>query len=416
MANSPTRGNSPDMSKSPAVTSTPAVSNLPAVDNSPSMNNSSDTNDLLGIEDLLDMSKLSSTENLPDMDTSPTMDNAPDINNLPDMNTSSAMDNLPTMDSSTDIGNLPDINTLPAMDNSTDMDTSTGTCYLPDLNILPGMDNLTGMGNLPDINTLPTINNPPDINTLSAIDNMNNLPDMDSLPTMTNSPAMSSLSTINNSTIGIDDTDTLPLEGGCACGYARYKITTSFLLVHCCYCTACQRLTGSAFSLNAIIERDRLQLMSGEPSSNAGTPSNPTPVPTAVQPAFAGLTMAESARDATLAPEARFGACIPTESGVGQTVWRCPKCTISMWSYYGDGGPHLAYVRVGTLDKPWEIKPDVHIYTRSRPSWLAANDGKPSFEEYYPDREELMSEAARMRYEAIKPKMKRFGSLMVAGW
>jgi len=227
---------------------------------------------------------------------------------------------------------------------------------------------------------------------------------------------MSSLSTINNSTIGIDYTDTLPLYGGCACGYARYKITAPFLLVHCCYCTACQRQTGSAFSLNAIIERHQLKLTSGEPSSIAGTPSNPTPIPTDIQPAFVGLTMAKSPPEITLVPEAKFGVCIPTESGVGQTLWRCPKCTISMYSYYGDGGPNLVYVRVGTLDRPWEIKPDVHVFTRSRPSWLAANDGKPSFEEYYPDREELLSEAARMRYAAFKPKMQRFARLMKAGW
>ncbi|RBR14623.1 uncharacterized protein FIESC28_07601 [Fusarium coffeatum] len=373
MGNSPTRSNSSNMSKSPAV------SNLPTVDNSPSMNNSPDMNNMSSMEKLPDingspdMNNSFTMNSLPGMDTLPTMDNLPDANNLP------AMNNLPPINNSAD--------NLPAINNSTGMDNSIG------------IDNSTGMGNLPDINNLPGVNS---------------LSDTDSLPTMGNSPAMSSPSTINNnSTIGIDCT---PLYGGCACGYARYRITAPFLLVHCCYCTACQRQTGSAFSLNGIIERYHLKLMSGEPPSIAGTPTDPTPVPTDVQPAFAALTNTNPASNVVLTAQASYGVCIPTESGVGQTVWKCPRCSLTTHSSYADGGPALAYVRVGTLDRPWEIKPGVHIYTRSRPSWLAANDDKPSFDGYYPNREELMTEVARLRYEAIKPLLQRVGKTIAYGW
>jgi hypothetical protein len=44
------------------------------------------------------------------------------------------------------------------------------------------------------------------------------------------------------------------LEGGCACGEIRYKLTASPLIVHACHCRDCQRLTGSAFVINIWIE------------------------------------------------------------------------------------------------------------------------------------------------------------------
>ena len=35
------------------------------------------------------------------------------------------------------------------------------------------------------------------------------------------------------------------LEGGCACGAVRYRLTSEPLFVHCCHCLNCQRQTGS---------------------------------------------------------------------------------------------------------------------------------------------------------------------------
>src|SRR5216117_2499908 len=44
------------------------------------------------------------------------------------------------------------------------------------------------------------------------------------------------------------------LKGRCACGKVRYRLLAEPMRVHCCHCTDCQRHTGSAFVLNAIIE------------------------------------------------------------------------------------------------------------------------------------------------------------------
>ena len=55
-----------------------------------------------------------------------------------------------------------------------------------------------------------------------------------------------------------------PLEGGCDCRRIRYRMTVRPLFVHCCHCRWCQRETGAAFALNAMIESDRVPLLAGE--------------------------------------------------------------------------------------------------------------------------------------------------------
>ena len=53
-----------------------------------------------------------------------------------------------------------------------------------------------------------------------------------------------------------------------------------------------------------------------------------------------------------------------------------------MWSDYGRR-PSLRFVRVGTLDDPAALQPDVHIYTRSKLPWVRLPVGVPAFAEYY---------------------------------
>lgn len=131
-------------------------------------------------------------------------------------------------------------------------------------------------------------------------------------------------------------------EGGCACGAVRYRLEGDPLIVHCCHCLDCQRQTGSAFVLNALIESDRVTLLSGEP-----------------QP-----------------------VTVPTDSGRPHDIYRCPNCQTALWSDYGRRG-WLWFVRAGTLDEPSALSPGVHIYTRSKLPWLTLPDDVAQFEEYY---------------------------------
>jgi hypothetical protein len=40
-------------------------------------------------------------------------------------------------------------------------------------------------------------------------------------------------------------------------------------------------------------------------------------------------------------------------------------------------------VRAGTLDDPHSVQPDVHIYTKSKQSWVTIPESAPAFEVFY---------------------------------
>jgi hypothetical protein len=131
------------------------------------------------------------------------------------------------------------------------------------------------------------------------------------------------------------------------------------MFVHCCHCRDCQRQTGSAFVLNALIEADRVEVMSGE--------VKPSPM--------------------------------PTDSGRPHNIFRCTVCGTAVWSEYG-GLTTLRFVRVGTLDDPSRIQPDVHIYTRSKLPWVVLPAGVSAFEAYY-DSKKLWPAASLERRRAV---------------
>jgi len=137
--------------------------------------------------------------------------------------------------------------------------------------------------------------------------------------------------------------DGFPLEGGCDCRAVRYRMQTRPLFVHCCHCRWCQRETGSAFIINAMIESDRLTLLAGEPVK----------------------------------------VHTPSESGAGQQIYRCPSCWIALWSHYSGAGPSVSFVRVGTLDEPDRLPPDIHIFTASKQPWVLLPPDTPAVPEYY---------------------------------
>jgi len=137
--------------------------------------------------------------------------------------------------------------------------------------------------------------------------------------------------------------ETRPFDGGCTCRYVRYRMSTTPLFVHCCHCRWCQRETGSAFALNALIEADRVQLLHGE------------------------VEVVDT----------------PSASGKGQKISRCPKCRIAVWSNYGGSGDRVRFVRVGTLDEPDRLPPDIHIYTASKQPWVKLAADTPAVQEYY---------------------------------
>jgi hypothetical protein len=155
------------------------------------------------------------------------------------------------------------------------------------------------------------------------------------------------------------------IDGGCGCGAVRYRLLCDPMIVHCCHCTWCQRETGTAFALNAMIEADRVELLCGEPEA----------------------------------------IMTPSESGRGQQVWRCPKCRIAVWSNYGSNRDLVRFVRVGTLDEPARLPPDVHIFTRSKQPWVVLAETVPAVPVYY-ELDDVWPPEKRERFEQVRAKGK----------
>jgi hypothetical protein len=73
----------------------------------------------------------------------------------------------------------------------------------------------------------------------------------------------------------------------------------------------------------------------------------------------------------------------PSLSGKGQKIARCPHCRIALWSNYAGAGDAVKFVRVGTLDQPDQLPPDIHIYTMSKQPWVTLSADIPAVEAYY---------------------------------
>jgi len=153
-----------------------------------------------------------------------------------------------------------------------------------------------------------------------------------------------------------------PLEGGCDCRFVRYRLQTRPLFVHCCHCRWCQRESGASFALNAMIEADRVTNLGGEPEI----------------------------------------VDTPSASGKGQLIARCPRCKVAVWSNYAGAGPVVKFVRVGTLDNPDALPPDIHIFTASRQPWVVIPPGQAAVPEYY-DRNEYWPAESLERRKALLP-------------
>lgn len=139
--------------------------------------------------------------------------------------------------------------------------------------------------------------------------------------------------------------------GGCACGELRYRMTARPMFVHCCHCRWCQRETGAAFALNALVETARIEVTTGTPETIE----------------------------------------TPSESGRGQAIVRCPRCRVALWSHYSGAGPGVSFLRVGTLDEPGACPPDIHIFTASKQAWVPIPadadqvDAFYRFSDYWPE-------------------------------
>ena len=165
----------------------------------------------------------------------------------------------------------------------------------------------------------------------------------------------------------MDKSGVFPAEGGCDCRAVRYRLESAPLFVHCCHCRWCQRESGASFALNAMIEGDRV--------TNLGQ-----------QPELIDT---------------------PSDSGSGQLIARCSVCKVAVWSHYAGAGPVLKFVRVGTLDDPDLLPPDIHIFTASKQPWVVLPSDTPGVPEYY-DREAFWPSDSLARRAVLLPLIEAY--------
>ena len=150
------------------------------------------------------------------------------------------------------------------------------------------------------------------------------------------------------------------MDGGCDCGEVRYRMSRAPMIVHCCHCRWCQRETGASFALNAMVEAEHVELLKGAPEL----------------------------------------VDTPSESGKGQQIARCPTCRIAVWSHYAGAGQKACFVRIGTLDEPDRLPPDIHVFTASKQPWVLIPEGTPAFKAFY-SAKEVWPEESLARRQAL---------------
>lgn len=127
------------------------------------------------------------------------------------------------------------------------------------------------------------------------------------------------------------------VEGGCRCGRVRYRaLLDCFPNVYACHCRDCQTWSGSAFSLQFVMDRDALHVRG----------------------------------DAKL---------FELSSSDGERVsrqWACPICFTRLFNT-NSGRPGMAVVRAGTLDRSDELHIAAHIWTQRALSGVAIPDDVP---------------------------------------
>ena len=120
----------------------------------------------------------------------------------------------------------------------------------------------------------------------------------------------------------------LPLFGGCLCGAIRYIISERVTELRACHCLSCQKVTGAAGSVNAVIASAAFKLTQG-----------------------------------TLK---RYTAIADS----GRTLHRyfCGDCGSPIYSQRAET-PEMMVVRAGTLDDSSDMKITANIWTKSARPW-----------------------------------------------
>lgn len=118
------------------------------------------------------------------------------------------------------------------------------------------------------------------------------------------------------------------LTGGCLCGAVRYTVSIPVTELRACHCTHCQKTSGAAGTVNAIVPSEAFRITQGTPR--------------------------------------RYDA----KADSGRTLYRffCADCGSPIYSQRATA-PERVVVRAGTFDEPGDMKITANIWTRSAQPW-----------------------------------------------
>ena len=128
-------------------------------------------------------------------------------------------------------------------------------------------------------------------------------------------------------------------SGGCQCGNIRYEIVGIPKQLVACHCTDCQRQSGSAFGMTLPVSEEDFRLIKGELKTFASK---------------------------SAAGRAKLGAF-------------CPECGTRIY-HKPEWRKGTVSVKPGTLDDTGWLKPDMHLWTSSKQSWVIIPEGAETFE------------------------------------
>lgn len=148
-----------------------------------------------------------------------------------------------------------------------------------------------------------------------------------------------------------------PVEGGCQCGAARYRVTASPLSVYNCHCKDCQRFSGAAWSMSMIVRDGDFDLLSGKIE--------------------------------------RYAKTADSGNVIGMNF--CANCHGWLWN--DPPAPGIKVVRAGTLDDLDWAAPIGNIWTDSRAAWVAIDPALLNFARGPADRTPLFEAWSRSHQE-----------------
>lgn len=131
-------------------------------------------------------------------------------------------------------------------------------------------------------------------------------------------------------------------HGSYNCQSIRYPITDAPLFTQICHCTVCQKRTGSAFFINVMVFEIDFTLTKGAPE--------------------------------------RYSSA--TGSSAELSAFACPSCR-DILHYTHPGYQRIIFIQGGTLDDSSWLKPQAHIFTKSKPAWVELSDEIPAYPEMY---------------------------------